>query len=274
MTDARGKTPEGATKIVVPLLRDHLVNFFRWEQVPPGDRLTFKSMYTISLIDIASHFHNRHHNYTYDDTLKLRIPNEEENRRKKPTEFILTVIPYPRKKNIFGITRVQSNPTVYPAEINTKDVATIHVENTGSDYILVINFLVPRSELPLVAKHYLEWFRDDLTLDSRWDRQRGLESLAQPVYNMHRMEKALENKGVPHEVAHAQAVKQFMPDWIRMFLRPDSEGGSAADRKRAYKAITLTRLALLGTMEKMGGGRKTRRRKGKKSRRSRTLKRV
>ena len=80
-------------------------------------------------------------------------------------------------------------------------------------------------------------------------------SVMKSLREMDAMEKVLVSKGLAPDAAHDQAVKALMPMDLQRLLRPDSLGGSPADREVANERLQDARRAL---QKSRGGRRKTR----------------
>jgi hypothetical protein len=79
--------------------------------------------------------------------------------------------------------------------------------------------------------------------------------LMKSLEEIEQMKKVLVSKGLAEDAAQDQAFKALMPANMQRWMRPDSQGGNAEDRKKAAERFAEVRRAKMKF-----GGRKTRRR--------------
>lgn len=152
----------------------------------------------------------------------------------------------------------------WSAEKRRRTIATIHGEINGTDRRMIITLLVPVPSMHKRSVDFIDTFRNYAAGNSSYFAAVAdvvdpkTRSVMKSLREMDAMEKVLVSKGLAPDAAHDQAVKALMPMDLQRLLRPDSLGGSPADREVANERLQDARRAL---QKSRGGRRKTRKSK-------------
>lgn len=141
-----------------------------------------------------------------------------------------------------------------------RPVARIYGKLNGFDRRLIIELLVPVPSLHTRSIYFLDWLRNyaagiavHFNTPDKIDKE--TRQLMKSLEEIEQMKKVLVSKGLAEDAAQDQAFKALMPANMQRWMRPDSLGGNAEDRKKAAERFAEVRRAKMKF-----GGRKTRRR--------------
>jgi hypothetical protein len=142
-------------------------------------------------------------------------------------------------------------------------VARLSGKLDGFDRRLIIELLVPVPALHTRSVLFIDQLREyaagnKASFNDPTNIDKETRQLMKSLEEIEQMKKVLVSKGLAEDAAHDQAFKALMPANMQRWMRPDSQGGNAEDRKKAAE-----RFAEIRRLKMKFGGRKTRRRRRK-----------
>lgn len=182
-------------------------------------------------------------------------------------------IPFASSKRI-GLTKRRqlgdpgpSQITLYEQPISdifapVRPVARLSGKIDGLDRRLIIELLVPVPALHTRSVLFINQLREyaagnKVSFNDPANIDKETRQLMKSLEEIEQMKKVLVSKGLAEDAAQDQAFKALMPANMQRWMRPDSLGGNAEDRKKAAERFAEIRRLKM----KLGGRRKTRKSK-------------